>query len=108
MSEQPRNIFASLRWPVALAFAAAWIGPLVYYFVHTHFEVVWSTFWRIVLIQVGVLVLMCLLVAVSPLLHRLAFQHDVPQCHFRRRLLIGAGFYTLLGCIGLVVAIISA
>lgn len=86
-----------MRWPVALAFVVAWNGPLVYYLLRTGFDLADAIFYRLVIIQVGVLVFACLFVAVSPMLHRFVFRPDVPQLFFRRRLLFGAGVYSLAG-----------
>jgi hypothetical protein len=99
MNEQPKDLIVSMRWPVALAFVVAWNGPLIYYLIHTRFDVPESIFWRLVLIQIAVLVVACLLVALFPALHRFVFRPEVPERYFRRRLLIGAGLYALMGLI---------
>jgi hypothetical protein len=97
MSEQPRNLLASMRLHVALGFVVIWNAPLVSYLIYTRFNVPDSVFWRLVLIQIAVLVGACLLVALFPALHRFVFLPEVPERYFHRRLLIGAGLYALMG-----------
>jgi hypothetical protein len=96
-----------MRPSVATGFVAAWNAPVVYHFFRTDFQSDNSAFWRIVVIQIGWLVLACLFVAVSPMLHRLVFRADVPQRHFRGRLLAGAVLYALLGGMAWVALVVA-
>lgn len=93
-SSRPRDILSSMRWPVVLAFAVAWNGPLVFHLLRTGFDLANKKFYQILGIQVAILVIVCLVLAWSATVHRLVFRPGVAPLDFRRQLFVAALYYS--------------
>ena len=101
VNKEPKDMIASMRWPVALVLVVGWNAPVLYY---PRFSLSSAGLYRFIGLQVGILVVFFLLVALSATLHRLVFRSGVPDFYFRRRLLILAGVYSLVCAVLLVVS----
>jgi hypothetical protein len=99
MKDEPRDLVKSMKGGVATLFVLAWNAPMVFLLFRQGDSGDVFSIIRIAAVQVGWLVLACLVVANSTALHRWVFRRDVPEGHFRRKLLVSAGVYAVLGVV---------
>ena len=99
MNIEPRDLLKSMKGGVAMLLALAWNAPLVVLLLWKGFSSDVSLLWRLAAMQVGWLVVACLVVANSPAAHRWVFRPEVPEGYFRRNLLVGAVAYAAMGVV---------
>jgi hypothetical protein len=77
----------------------AWNAPLVVLLLWKGFSWELPLLYRVAAVQVGWLVIACLVVANSRVAERWVFRPEVPVGYFRRQLLVGAVAYAAMGIV---------